>query len=201
MTNHRFDSEGFFMTKTVMAAAFFLGVLLLTGQSIAQDADEVAKLKQEIELLKKENDLLARENALLKKELETQKKGEDSKPKTNNGFEVGTKLAGTVTRGGIDNKGKPWTEGGDVELTVTKRSGKEFTAELWYSGKLGFEIEGTIDGVVMKFKTTKSLTDATDKLAGLHTFTGRFDKGVLTGTTKKKGDPSYRGEWKLKTKE
>jgi hypothetical protein len=31
-------------------------------------------------------------------------------------------------------------------------------------------------------------------------FTGRFEKGVLTGTTTKKGAPSYKGVWELKVK-
>jgi hypothetical protein len=189
------------MTKTVTAAVFVLCVLCLTGQSIAQDADDVAKLRQEVDLLKKKNDVLVRENALLKVELETLKKGADPRPKAGKAFGVGTKLVGTVIRRGTDNTGKPWTEGGDVELTVTKRSGKEFAADLWFGGNLGFEVEGTFRGAIVKFKTTKSLTDATGKLAGLHTFTGRFDKGILTGTTTKSGDPSYKGEWKLRLKE
>lgn len=166
--------------------------LLASGPAVrGQDTNETKRLKERVELLETKLKLAEKENELLKKELEAFKKG-----KADDGFGVGTKLVGTLTRSALVN-GKPWVEGSDVEFEVTKRSGKEFTAQVWgHNRKDGFEVEGTIDNTFVKFRSTKALTDGGANVVGLHVFTGRLVKGILTGHTTKKGDATYRGEWK-----
>jgi hypothetical protein len=192
------------MTRTAVSA-FLLGVLLLAAPAAAQGPDEAAKLRREVEQLKKENDLLARENALLRKELEQFKAAgsKDAAKAPDDGLGVGAKLAGTVGRTWLDDKGKRVTVGNAVDLEVTRRSGKSFTAETWWDNrKSGMEVEGTVDGRLVTFRSTKALGGgAKEDLVGLHTFTGVFEKGVLTGRTTKRGDPSYSGKWDLKKKE
>ena len=184
---------------TMLAVA----LLALTGASNAraQDTDETKRLKDKIELLETKLKLAERDIQDLKKENDQLKAGGAKGPAArDDGLGVGTKLAGTLTRSWITN-GKQMTAGGGVEFEVTKRSGKDFTAEFWDdTRKGGFGLEGTIENGVVKFKSTKSLTDAAADVVGLHTFTGRLDKGILTGRTTKKGDASYKGEWKLSPK-
>jgi hypothetical protein len=117
------------------------------------------------------------------------------------GFGVGTKLTGTLVRSWAGSDGKRVTEGGEAELEVTKRSGKDFTAEArWGTGKYAFEVEGTIAGGAVKFQTTKSRTDKTAEVVGLQTFTGRFEKGALKGMMSRRDNPSFRALWELKTR-
>ncbi|WP_020472408.1 hypothetical protein [Zavarzinella formosa] len=117
------------------------------------------------------------------------------------GFGVGTKLVGTGKRSWLGANGKRVNEGYDLELEVTKRSGKEFTAQMWGTNrKSGLEVEGVIENGIVKFSSTKSLTEDVATIVGLHKFTGRFENGMLKGTSTKKGDDSYRGEMDLKLK-
>ena len=186
---------------------WLVAALILSGASSVRGQDaEVKQLKKEIELLQAKLEAsnlkiekLQAENDRLKAGGAT---GTAGKPATD-GFGAGTKLAGAVVRSWAGANGKRVVMGDDVEFEVTKRSGTEFTAEFWADKrKVGAEVEGTINANgVVKFKSTKSLTDQNVNLVGVHTFTGRLDKGVLTGTTKKKGDESYKGEWKLKPKQ
>jgi len=182
-----------------------VAIMVLAGASNArgQDADEVKRLKKEIELLQSKLETANLKIEKLQTENEQLKAGRSktAKAAAGDGFVVGTKLVGTVTRSWTAN-GKPVVVGDDMEFEVTKRTGKEFTAECWANNrKVGSEVEGTIEETgVVKFKSTKSLTEPNVNLVGVHTFTGRLDAGVLTGKTTKKGDPSYKGEWKLKVK-
>ena len=156
--------------------------------------DDVKQLKKEVELLKAKLEVANLKVEKLQKENDELKAGgATTKPVADDGFGVGTKLVGVVTRSWARADGKKVVMGDDVELEVTNRSGREFTAEFWTGDrKGGAELEGTIgaNGVV-KFSSTKSLADQPVNLTGVHTFTGHLDKkGVLTGKTKKKGDPS-----------
>jgi hypothetical protein len=181
-------------------------IFALTGASNArgEDTEEVKRLKEKVELLQAKLEAANLKIEKLQKENDQLRaggaKGAATRP-AGDVFAVGTKLVGTVQRSWAAN-GKQVVMGDDVEMEVTKRSGAEFTAEYWAdSRKVGAEVEGTIDSNgVVKFKSTKSLTDAKVNLVGVHTFVGRIDNGVLTGKTTKKGEPSYKGEWKLKVK-
>ena len=112
-------------------------------------------------------------------------------------FGVGTKLTGTNRYSKVAG-GKRVDVGHDIEIEITKRSGKMFTAVIWGDRRQsGVEVEGTIDGVVVKFKATKALTDNMpgDVVNNL-TFAGRLKNGALSGfTTKPKTpDQDYKGE-------
>ena len=62
------------------------------------------------------------------------------------GFQVGAKWVGTYTYRIADGKGKQGVAGMDLEMEITKRSGKEFTLEFWANKrKAGYQYEGTID--------------------------------------------------------
>lgn len=188
------------MTKSAMAAAFVLSALLVSERAAAQGTDEVAKLKREIDQLKRENDLLARENAVLKKENEQLKSG-GANPVAKDGLVVGAKFTGSnrfsMLVNGVKKDGST-----DTEFEITKRSGKEFTAELWGDKrKSGLEVKGTIEDGAVTFTATKTLTEDLEgkTLVDNWKFTGRLEKGVLTGKTSKPKTPrqSYAGEIKL----
>ncbi len=140
----------------------------------------------------------------VQQDLDDFKKGDAAAkdPPADDGFQVGTKLVGTSFATWVDNK-KRMTSGSDMEFEVTKRSGKDFTAECWFNKrKSGCEVEGTIDKGQVKCKLTKALTDdfGTNGIDN-NTFAGNLEKGVLTGTiTRPKSDPTYRGDVKLKPK-
>lgn len=191
------EQRRFAMTRFALSA---VALIVAAGMPVrGDDLDETKRLKERIELLAGKLKNAEKEIELLKKELELAKKGGPAKPRADDGFGVGTKLVGTATWSWVAG-GKRVVLGNDVEFEVTKRSGTEFAAEIWLENrKSGFEVEGTIDidGYV-KLKSTKSLTDQNVNMVGVHTGTGRLTKGVLTGKTKKKGDASYKGEWKLK---
>lgn len=171
-----------------------------TPPVLGQTAD-ATRQKERIELLEAKLKLAEREIVDLKKENEQLKAG-GVKEVADDGFAVGAKLSGPLVRTWVGPDGKPVTKGNGVEIEVIKRSGKEFTGEFWVSDhKSGFEIEGTIDNGVVKFKSTKSLTEATDtSVVGLHTYTGRLEKGVLKATSTKKGEASYKGKLEVKVK-
>lgn len=179
-------------------------LVVFAGTSNAQGpGDDVKQLKKEVELLKAKLEVANLKVEKLQKENDEIKAGgATAKPVADDGFGVGTKLVGVVTRSFAGADGKRVVLGDDTEFEVTNRSGREFTAEFWTNDrKVGAKVEGTIgtNGVV-KFSSTNSLGDMVVNLVGVHVFEGRLDKkGVLSGTTKKKGDQSYRGEWKLKT--
>ena len=80
-------------------------------------------------------------------------------------------------------------------MAVTKRSGKEFTAEFWINKhKIGVEVEGAIDNGQVKWKVTKALTDdIPDNVVGNSAFTGHFEKGSLTGTVTRPKTPGSYG--------
>jgi hypothetical protein len=125
-----------------------------------------------------------------------------SKPSSgDDGFQVGTKLAGTNRSQWVVN-GKKMIDGYDQEFEVTKRSGKEFTAAIWFKDrKVGIEVEGTIDNKVCKYKPTKFLTDNNaGNVIGENVFKGRFENGSLKGVVTKKSDPTFKAEVELKLK-
>ncbi len=123
------------------------------------------------------------------------------KPAPDDGFGEGTKLAGTLVHTTRDAKGKLHAKKNPVELWVSKRSGKEFTAVV----PNAYEVEGTIQGGVVKFKVTKALADMFKPQVGVKTFVGRYSYnrekglGTLKGTSTWKTE-AYAGEWDLKTK-
>jgi hypothetical protein len=117
------------------------------------------------------------------------------------GFAAGAKLTGTYSVSYADKGGKKVVSGTDLEVEVTKRSGKEFTAEVWsHNRKTGFQVEGTINQGQVRYTVTKALTTAgNEKEVGNTFFAGRFEKGALTGTvTTPKLNPTLRGEVKVK---
>ena len=138
------------------------------------------------------------------RELDEFKKGsgsKDAKPAAEDGFGVGTKFTGTHRYSKIEN-GKQLPGSFDAELEITKRSGKEFTAELrWDNGTSVGEISGTIDGIVVSFRFTKVVAGNVPKdVVDNWTFSGQLDKGLLTGKTRKPKTPqqAYAGELKMK---
>ena len=183
-----------------------VALLILAGASSArsQETDEVKRLKEKVELLQAKLEAATLRIEKLQAENDQLKAGGTAKPAADDGFGVGTKLAGPYTKTWVEN-GKRMSVGVAWEFEVTKRSGKEFTAAIYEDDrKAGVEVEGTIDGGQVKFRVTKYLTEARNANAvGNTVFAGRLDKGGLSGTvTKPKADPTYRGEVKLKvTKE
>jgi len=137
-----------------------------------------------------------------------EKKTDPSKPEApqEDKFQVGSKWTGTYAKTWIVKRKKEF-ESSDLEFNVTKRSGKDFTAEWWgHNHKSGVVVEGTIDKNHVQFRATKWLTpppgDKGSSLIDNNVFSGKLDKGLLTGTmTKPKTDSTYRGEVKLKLKE
>jgi hypothetical protein len=122
-------------------------------------------------------------------------------PSSDDGFQVGTKLAGTNRSQWVVN-GKKVIDGYDQEFEVTKRSGKEFTAAIWFKDrKVGIEVEGTIDNKVVKYKPTKFLTDNNaSNVIGENVFKGRLENGSLKGIVTKRSDPTFKAEVELKLK-
>lgn len=126
--------------------------------------------------------------------------GDDAtnEPTADDGFAVGTKLIGTHSLSRVkDGKSVSWVS--NWEFVITKRSGKDFTAEVvWGRDGVGAQVDGTIENHQVKFSQTKALP-----LGGNfaeHITIGRFEKGVLTGVTtiNKKSDPTFKGKLKLK---
>ena len=187
---------------TMLAVALFV----LTGASNvrSQDSDEVKRLKVKVELLEAKLETAKLKIEKLQKENEQLKASEAkdavAKPVADDGFGVGTKLAGPYTKTWVEN-GNRMNVGEAWEFEVTKRSGKEFTASVYHDDrKGGVEVEGTIDKGEVKFKVTKYLTEARNSNAvGNTVFKGQLKKGTLTGkVTKPKADSSYQGEVRLK---
>ena len=106
-------------------------------------------------------------------------------PSADDGFGVGTKLTGTYSRSWVDNGKKVSGAGSDLEMAVTKRSGKEFTAEFWINKhKIGVEVEGAeIDNGQVKWKVTEASRRMTSQIMWWATAlsTGHFEKGSLAG--------------------
>lgn len=117
-------------------------------------------------------------------------------------FKSGTKWTGTYFMTSVVN-GKKQAEGYELEIEITKRDGKDFTAEFWKNKrKEGYVVEGTVDKGKVEFKFVKGLANAGVTVIGNSTFVGRVDKGALTGMVYKlKTNPAYRGEVKVKLKE
>jgi hypothetical protein len=143
--------------------------------------------------------------AAVEKELDEFKKGDAvgiAKEPTDDGFGAGTKLVGTQSVSYTGKNGKKVVGGTDVEVTVKKRAGNEFTAEIWTNkGMAGYQVEGTIEKGQVKYRMTKALTDTIARHeVGNTFFTGRFEKGSLTGIfTMPKTNPTFKGEIKVKS--
>ncbi len=122
--------------------------------------------------------------------------GSDAKDGPDDGLPVGTKLAGTAVRVVGQPGGKPpLVTGNEWQTMITKRSGKDFTAE--YADN---QWEGTITNGVVKMTYTKGPKQAEKDAIGNIRFLGRFDKekGTLSGTMTKKTDPNFVVDLKLK---
>ena len=116
-----------------------------------------ALLKRQVATLEERVAELKKENTSLKEELEKATTGGDKVPDDVLG--IGTKLVGTNRYSMIVND-KKVVESSDMEVDITKRSGKDFTAEFWSNKRRsGVEVQGTIVGGTVKFKVTKTLTD------------------------------------------
>jgi hypothetical protein len=71
-------------------------------------------------------------------------------------FQVGAKLTGTKVNSWTEANGKRVVVGADLEVEVTRRSGKEFAAEFWVRNRKGGDLyEGNIEQGRIQAKTTK----------------------------------------------